>query len=134
MTNKLLLIIGILGVLTVGMGAMGAHAIKSVVSVKCFEYYQIGIFYQFIHLLAIFGVTLVPNWSQVAKRNIIRFFVLGILLFSGSLYVLTFQELIDISSLKMILIPATPIGGVCLMLGWGAMAFYARKREDINHE
>ncbi len=98
--------------LAVALGAFGAHGLKNRLSAEMLSVFETGVRYQAYHALALFVVA----WlASVAASSYVRFagasFLLGILLFSGSLYVLS------ITSLKwwgMI----TPVGGLFFLLGW----------------
>ncbi len=115
--KRLTLIIGCTGALAVILGAFGAHYLKAHLSNHHLTSYQTGIAYHFYHLLAMLGCyslyVLLKN-----KRLLISFylFFVGILLFSGSIYLLSTQTLTGLS-IKW-LGPITPIGGVLFILGW----------------
>ena len=98
-------------VLSVIMGAFGAHALKD----KLGEYastYDKAVLYQMFHSLAILFIALLGYYLNTDNFNIVIWmFVLGILLFSGSLFVLS------ISGIKW-LGAITPIGGTLFIIGW----------------
>lgn len=105
------------GLLAVIFGAFGAHALKARLSVDMLSAYQTGVSYQMYHSLALlltgllllqFGHSVWLNWAG-------RFFLLGILLFSGSLYLLSLTEMRWPG-------PITPLGGLCFIIGWGLLA------------
>ncbi|MEQ1546093.1 DUF423 domain-containing protein [Methyloglobulus sp.] len=97
----------------VGMGAFGAHALKASLSPESLAVYQTGVTYQMWHSLGLITIALVqqsiPDSKRIAIAGWLMF--LGILLFSGSLYLLV---LLDMPKLGMI----TPIGGVCFLIAW----------------
>jgi uncharacterized membrane protein YgdD (TMEM256/DUF423 family) len=97
----------------VGMGAFGAHALKATLSVEALAIYQTGVTYQMWHALGLLAIACfqnnVPN-SKLATWSG-WFMFIGILLFSGSLYLLA---LLGLHWLGMI----TPIGGVCFLIAW----------------
>jgi uncharacterized membrane protein YgdD (TMEM256/DUF423 family) len=97
----------------VGMGAFGAHALKASLSPESLAVYQTGVTYQMWHSLGLIAIALVqqsiPDSKRIAIAGWLMF--LGILLFSGSLYLLV---LLDMPKLGMI----TPIGGVCFLIAW----------------
>lgn len=107
-----------LGALTVGMGAFGAHKLKSLVAETVVQTYETGIKYQFYHVIALLIVGILYNTftNKFIKLSGI-FFILGIILFSGSLYILTYKEALVLPGLKWVG-PITPIGGLFFMLGW----------------
>ncbi len=101
------------GFIAVGLGAFGAHALKEKLSSSGFlETYQTAVSYQFYHTLALLGIALfalrypspMVNYSGYAM-------MLGILIFSGSLYLLCFSGVKWLGAI-------TPIGGLALLLGW----------------
>lgn len=96
----------------VALGAFAAHGLKGQLSTEYLAVFQTGVQYQLIHALALFCVALLadrlPGRLVAAAGSL---FVVGILLFSGSLYLLTLSGL---GKLGMI----TPLGGVCFLAGW----------------
>ncbi len=97
----------------VGLGAFGAHALKTTLSAEALTIYQTGINYQMWHALGLVGIACLQN--QMPDSRLVPwagwFMFIGILLFSGSLYLLA---LLDIHWLGMI----TPIGGACFLIAW----------------
>ncbi|GLB51411.1 membrane protein [Neptunitalea chrysea] len=118
--KNILTLTAVLGMLTVLFGAFGAHGLKKIVSPEQVETFKTGVTYQMYHVFALLALGL----SKIAdkhKKQIAIFMAIGILLFSGSIYLLTFKDVLslDISFIG----PATPIGGVCFIVGWGLMAW-----------
>ena len=111
---KILLIISaVFGLLGVALGAFGAHALKEVLSGYGKTIWEKAVFYQMIHTLAIFIVVIAQNWKE--ELNLLPTgwgFLIGIVLFSGSLYILA---LTDIKMLGVL----TPFGGIAFIFGWG---------------
>ncbi len=115
-------IAALLGALAVALGAFGAHALKKILSEKYLAIFETAVRYQFYHVFALVAVGILlkefPNsyllWSG-------RLFCYGILIFSGSLYLMTLLEAIGQQGFKW-LGAITPIGGVCLIAGWIVMA------------
>lgn len=105
---------GIAGALGVALGAFGAHGLKDVVSdpQHIERWWNVGARYHLVHALALAAVAAHPARPAVAGWS----FVVGILLFSGSLYLMT---LTGQTKLGMI----TPLGGVAFIVGWLALAF-----------
>ncbi len=112
---------GFSGFMSVALGAFGAHGLKKVVSLDMLTVYQTGVQYQFIHslvLLALAILLLLPAVKRL-KRLIkwsANFMILGIMLFSGSLYTMTFMSLSG--GFPSWLGPITPIGGLAFIMGW----------------
>lgn len=117
----LLLTAALLGALAVGTGAFGAHALQGVLSERARGWYDTAVTYHATHALALFGCGLLSlhvdpdssSRSALAAAGIVL--VIGIVLFSGSLYLMAFTGW---TRLGMI----TPIGGLALIIGWLALA------------
>lgn len=108
----------ILGALAVILGAFGAHSLKQVVSENAVNTFDTGVRYQFYHVFALLATAIVfkefaNKWISYAGS----FFVIGILLFSGSLYILTFFIAMVKPAPTWIGI-ITPFGGLSFILGW----------------
>ncbi len=102
----------IFSMLSVILGAFGAHYLKNTLSEYSLSIFQTGVFYQFIHSLGILFIALLSHSLDNINLNLsIWFFISGIFLFSGSLYLLA---LTDVKWLGAI----TPIGGMFFILGW----------------
>jgi len=112
-----LLIAALAGAVAVMLGAFGAHVLRAQLSVSMFDVFQTGVTYQFYHVMALLCVGLL---QQAQDRTLLRIcgwlFLLGMLLFSGSLYVLA---LTGERTLGII----TPLGGVALIAGWLMLAW-----------
>lgn len=107
-------IAGIVGALGVALGAFGAHGLKDVVADPSHieRWWNVGARYHLVHALALLGVAAHPARPAIAGWA----FVVGIVLFSGSLYLMT---LTGQTKLGMI----TPLGGVAFIVGWLTLAF-----------
>lgn len=119
MLRTFLMLAAFFGFTGVALGAFGAHGLKNRLSAEYMAIFQTGVLYQLIHALAIFCVALLAMQIQgrlVTYAGIA--FTLGIILFSGSLYLLT---LTGVSKIGII----TPIGGLCFLLGWAILGWTA---------
>lgn len=108
----------LLGAIAVALGAFGAHGLKKIVPAETVQTFQTGVQYQMYHALALLlaGI-LYKTCSPKPVRIAGILFIIGVILFSGSLYVLTAGKAAEISSLdKAGLI--TPIGGLAFISGW----------------
>ncbi len=111
-SSRTLAIAGILLALATVFGAFGAHALKAQLSPDRLQVYETAVRYHFFHALGLLGIGLTLRFVDApAVRWSAMLVVLGIVLFSGSLYVLTFgaPRLFGI---------VTPVGGVALIAGW----------------
>lgn len=118
--TKLLIIAGALsGAVAVAAGAFGAHALAARVTPERLQTFETGVRYQMYHTIALFVVAWIaaswPSW-QASTAGVL--FLIGIIIFSGSLYVLV---LTDTGWLGAI----TPIGGVAFIGGWLLLAWAA---------
>ncbi|HBL79135.1 MAG TPA: DUF423 domain-containing protein [Aequorivita sp.] len=106
---------------TIGMGAFGAHGLKNMVDVAALNTFETGIRYQMYHCLAILAVGLAPTIPEKIKKTVFWFFILGILLFSGSIYLLALNAILPFNAAKIGFV--TPIGGLMFILGWFLFAY-----------
>ncbi|MBS0849464.1 DUF423 domain-containing protein [Citrobacter sp. JGM124] len=131
MTSRFMLIFtAISGFVFVALGAFGAHSLSKSLGPAEMGWIHTGLEYQAFHTLAIFGLAIAMQrrisiwfyWSSV-------FMVLGIVLFSGSLYCLA------LSQVRMWAF-VTPVGGVSFLAGWVLMLIGAvrLKKKGANHE
>ena len=114
MNKRILTLSALLGALAVVLGAFGAHALKSMISPEALENWKTAVNYQFIHVLALFGLSLMPENRLVKAAS--WCFGLGILFFSGSLYLLSLREIADLP--LSVLGPITPLGGLLFIVAW----------------
>jgi len=99
--------------LAVMAGAFGAHGLRGVIDERGLEVFQTAVTYQIYHSLALILVAILPI-AGLSRRLLgiaAGFFVAGILLFSGSLYLLVLTDLRWMG-------PVTPVGGIGFMVGW----------------
>ena len=123
MTKSILIKGGILGVIAVLGGAFGAHALKKVITPDHLESFQTGVRYQLIHavvLLFLFILTLKFDNKQFKIAANLIFW--GVILFSGSIYILTLKNIIGLEVFKFAG-PITPIGGLLIISGWGCIVW-----------
>lgn len=124
--KKFLTIACLLGILGIVFGAFGAHGIKGKIAPERYANYRVGIEYLFFHLAPL----LYLSHQNLSKRLNLAgwFFVLGIILFTGSNLLMTTQELHHIN-FKFIW-PTTPIGGVLMMLGWTILLIHSISKKE----
>ncbi|MEI8087670.1 MAG: DUF423 domain-containing protein [Paludibacter sp.] len=110
-------IASISGLLCVVLGAFGAHGLKPLLTPQMLTTYETGVRYQFYHTLAILFIVVLYQFNN-SKKLIISsyFFFAGMVLFSGSLYLLALTSINE--NTWTWLGPVTPIGGVCFIIGW----------------
>ncbi|MBO1055927.1 MAG: DUF423 domain-containing protein [Dolichospermum sp. JUN01] len=118
MTQFFLTIAAIFGGLSVAGGAFGAHALREKISERSLEIFDTGARYQMYHALALLLVAMLMSRLENPPTTLLVsgwLFIIGVVIFSGSLYALS---LTGIKSLGAV----APLGGLALMLGWGALA------------
>lgn len=119
MIRPFLLVAGFFGLTGVALGAFAAHGLKNRLGADYLAVFQTGVHYQLIHSLALFGVALLSLYAPSRLLGAAGgLFALGIVLFSGSLYLLT---LTGIGKLGII----TPIGGTAFLAGWVCLMLVA---------
>ena len=119
MLRGFLLLAAFFGFTGVALGAFAAHGLKDRLSAEYLAIFHTGVTYQLVHTLALFGVALLAThipgrlvtWAGLS-------FAIGIILFSGSLYLLT---LTGVSKLGII----TPFGGLGFLIGWFCLGLAA---------
>ncbi|WP_434767017.1 DUF423 domain-containing protein [Pseudomonas triticicola] len=119
MLRGFLMLAAFFGFTGVALGAFAAHGLKNRLTPEYLTIFHTGVTYQLVHTLALFGVALLA--TQIQGRLITWAgvsFTIGILLFSGSLYLLTMT---GISKLGII----TPFGGLAFLIGWVCLGLAA---------
>jgi uncharacterized membrane protein YgdD (TMEM256/DUF423 family) len=108
------------GFLAVALGAFAAHGLSSRLSEQLLATFQTGVQYHMYHALALTGIGILSLHypASTALRAGGYLFLAGMLIFSGSLYVLALSGIRWLGAI-------TPIGGVAFLAGWGALAWFA---------
>ena len=126
MRPSFIVIACLLGLLAVALGAFGAHAIASSVSESRQATWATAVDYHMFHVLGMLALAAIfrdADSPWILRAHIS--FVIGICLFSGSLYALVIFDL-------PVLGAVTPLGGVCLMLGWLFACMAALASDDTS--
>ena len=125
MNKAYLITAAALGAVSVILGAFGAHGLKTRMSADAFEIFETAVKYQFYHVFALLAVAIV---SQFIPGNFLswsgRCFIAGIILFSGSLYLLSYFKMIGNQQMNW-LGAVTPFGGLLFIAGWILLAVAA---------
>ena len=130
--EKRSLILGSLSLFfAVAFGAFGAHGLKSQVGPEAVAQWKTGVEYQFYHGLGLLLLAALGGRLPLKKLRLIStFFLGGIVLFSGSIYLLATREVFGTQGLTPILGPITPMGGLLFMAGWGVLFITALRTAD----
>lgn len=120
MNGRAFLVIGAaLGFLTVALGAFGAHVLKTLLSPDSMNLYQKAVYYQGLHTMALLITGILSLTTQQSAIKVAGWsFLTGILLFSGSLYLLALTGYRSLGAI-------TPIGGVAFLVGWASLGLAA---------
>ena len=115
------------GFIAVVLGAFGAHGLKKVLSAEMLAVYQTAVQYHFVHTLALLAVgMLMLGWQKTMALQVSAVaFAVGIVLFSGSLYLLAITQI-------KIFGPITPMGGIAFMIGWMSLLVATVKSPAIG--
>ncbi|MXV52232.1 DUF423 domain-containing protein [Pedobacter sp. HMF7647] len=128
MHQKIFRTAAILGLIAVALGAFGAHGLRDKISVQDLENWKTAANYQFVHALVLLVISGTSVNQKIKINNAALLFILGIICFSGSLYLLATRAITGIST--AVLGPVTPIGGLLLILGWLFLIIAPVKKTD----
>ena len=124
MTNPLITMAAVNGLLAVMLGAFMSHSLDETITTELLGVFQTGVLYHMYHSLAALAAGILSHIFP--KVRLLKFsaysFLLGIVLFSGSLYLLALTEL---SMIGMI----TPIGGTLFIFGWIMLCIFGAKKQ-----
>lgn len=121
--KKIVVTAAILGALTIAIGAFGAHGLEQMVDSDAILSFETGVRYQMFHVLALLVLGFANALSTITRKWVFWFFVFGIVFFSGSIYLLSINDILDFDT--SVLGPVTPIGGIFFILGWCRLAYGA---------
>jgi uncharacterized membrane protein YgdD (TMEM256/DUF423 family) len=127
---------GILGALGVLIGAFGAHGLEAYLAgqglapeliAKRTDQFDVGARYHLIHAVALLAVSSSALLSHAARLAVFVLFTAGVLLFSGSLYLLVATNTPWLGAI-------TPIGGVSWIIAWTTLAISAFRQSFVRHD
>ena len=122
MDKKILLTAVFIGLLAIILGAFGAHALKKTLSVEQLQSFEVGVRYQMYHALFLLFIGTFAFLDEKERMIIFWLTISGVLLFSGSIYLLATNGITNMKT--KFLGPITPIGGFLLISAWSYL-FYA---------
>jgi len=119
MNKRILISAAILAITAIILGAFGAHKLKELLSEQSLNAFETGVRYQMYHVFLLLFLGTFSGITEDVKKKVYRFTMVGVLFFSGSIYLLSTSSVtsIDFSSIGII----TPIGGVLLIIAWGIL-------------
>ena len=130
MNKKIIITASLLGMLAVITGAFGAHGLKEKLAPAQLEVWHTAVQYHFYHVFALLFLSTFARFKNNMIITSFYFFVLGIILFSGSLYLLACRDILGLSpNLIKTIGPITPIGGLLFIIGWLMLAFAALRHK-----
>jgi uncharacterized membrane protein YgdD (TMEM256/DUF423 family) len=135
MTKRFLVFSGFSGAMAVALGAMGAHFLKGkldsgLITLTNLQTFETAVKYQIYHTIALLFVALFAekfNEKRLQKAGVC--FMIGIVLFSGSLYILSTAGLLGLTNIRW-LGPITPIGGIFFIAGWILMGLAGAGKDN----
>lgn len=110
------------------LGAFGAHGLKNLVDAEKIESFKTGVLY---HLIMCLGLLIVRFSSDFSEKTVpsFRLIFIGLILFSGSIYILVFNSLFQ-WPINAFIGPITPIGGLLMITGWLRLGWYHLKKGE----
>ena len=126
MKKKIIVTAAAFGALAVIAGAFGAHILEKSLSPKNMQVWNTAVQYQFYHAFAILYLSKLARYKTRLVNDCYYLFTFGIIFFSGSLYLLAYDEILNWGWLPLIG-PVTPFGGVLLIAGWITLGIAALK-------
>ncbi|MEO0685931.1 MAG: DUF423 domain-containing protein [Cyanobacteria bacterium J06649_11] len=121
MTKIFIILAALFGGSSVAAGAFASHALKERISDRALEIFEVGARYQMYHALALLLIAILLSQAETPSTTLVAsgwLFIIGIFIFSGSLYALSLSDI-------KILGAITPLGGVAFIAGWGALLIAA---------
>ncbi len=128
MDKKIFSAAGFFGMTAIILGAFGAHALKKVLTVDQLVTFETGVKYQMYHALFLLFLGLNNHLSYKIKKTILVLTILGIIFFSGSIYLLATDSLNDFNFKIIGFI--TPIGGLLLIVSWAILMIHFLKKKS----
>lgn len=121
MNLKATITASILAATSIMLGAFGAHALKELITAERLLTFEVGVRYQMYIALSLLVFAICDDRFQFEIRLVRILMLAGILLFSGSIYLIALSDIWGLNT--KILGPLTPIGGLCIILGWTVFVY-----------
>jgi uncharacterized membrane protein YgdD (TMEM256/DUF423 family) len=116
MNKKILITASVLGLIGIVLGAFATHGLKKVIDAEAMDSFQVGLRYQMYHAIVLLWVGSSSLLSVKTKRLLFYFALTGVVLFSGSIYSLSTNDLTGFDFVRIAFI--TPVGGLLLIIFW----------------
>lgn len=129
--NRTILSVGIgMGALAIILGAFGAHGLEKLIDEASLDTFEVGVRYQMYHALFLLFLGILPNLAYGHKKKVFTLIVVGVVLFSFSIYLLALNSLtsFDFKSIGFL----TPIGGIFLIWGWVLLGYYILTKKETK--
>lgn len=121
----------IFGCTAVILGAFGAHGLRGAdIKPESLHAYETAAHYQLLHAIALLAIVALPTMFTKYFKAIAYLFIIGVILFSGSIYILVLGDLLKFNAIWAG--PITPLGGLCLIIGWFTLFLSALKYRDSS--
>jgi uncharacterized membrane protein YgdD (TMEM256/DUF423 family) len=119
MKRRIVLTGAFIGMLAIIFGAFGAHLLKKYLSIEELNTFEVGVRYQMYHALFLLFLSTRKDIAEKTLKTIYNLVLAGVVLFSGSIYILATKSLTVFDS--KIIVFATPLGGFLLIIGWAIL-------------
>lgn len=127
MDKKIFSAAGFFGLSAILLGAFGAHALKKILTIDQLSSFEIGVKYQMYHALFLLFLGLNDSIPVKVKRAIFLLVLGGIILFSGSIYLLSTTAITSVNFTSIGFV--TPIGGLLLIAAWAILMMHFLKKK-----
>ncbi len=128
MDKQIIITASVFGMVAVMAGAFGAHALKAVLAAEQLQTWQTAVQYQFYHVFALLFLAAFAQQNSSYTTAAFYLFAFGIILFSGSLYLLSVRYALNWNWTRF-LGPVTPVGGLLFIAGWVMLLLAALKQK-----
>jgi uncharacterized membrane protein YgdD (TMEM256/DUF423 family) len=125
MNRSIIITAALLGMVAVIAGAFGAHGLKALIAPAQLEVWHTAVEYNFYHVFALLFLSVFAKGKNGWVTTSYYMFTIGIVFFSGSLYLLACRDLLHIES--KIIGPITPLGGLFFIIGWFSLTVAAAR-------
>lgn len=119
MKKRVVVSAAFLGLTAVVLGAFGAHGLKKIMDLESLNSFKTGVSYQFYHAFFLFALFFLSSYfPDKTIKSIFLFTIVGILMFSGSIYFFSLNKALNWVELHGVIYLITPLGGTCLIISW----------------